>query len=92
MTAPATPCLDKAAVEILNSEEIYAALLELRALDPCGSRYGFLVSGYRLDGHISVEMTVFDRPSRRFHDTIEAALVWQHKQLLEIIAEIEAGV
>ena len=91
MTAPIpTPNLDKAASEELTSSEIMQALRELTALDPDKSRYGFQVLVSALSRTVRITMVVDDKLLWRFSDTIEEALLAQRKDLLEIIAEIEA--
>lgn len=91
MTAPVpTPVLDKAASEDLTSSEIMQALRELTALDPDQRRFGLTIDPQPVsDRHLIAVTTRHGRPSRS-SDTIEDALIWQHVQLLEISAEIEA--
>lgn len=79
-----TPFLDKAASEELTSSEIQSALAELTALDPDQRRFDLHVTKYGVEVYASKPRIA------RHHDSVEDALGWQHDELLEIIAEIEA--
>lgn len=86
MTAPATPMLDKAAVEELTGHEIRAALRELKALDPDGADYGLQIC----NRGACVVSGVWQMPVR-WLPSVEDALIAKRADLLEIAAEIEAG-
>lgn len=85
-----TPMLDKAAVEELTSSEIFAALLELRALDPDQGFYE-LHTHWTHGGQMQASICRSWTRGGRWHSTIEDALVAEHKDLASVIAEIEAA-
>lgn len=89
-TSVSTPMLDKAQSGILNSREIADALRELEKIDPDRRDFGVRLRIFDGDQDEASILAGRRGPGQQFR-TIEAALVAEHKNLLEIIAKIYAG-
>lgn len=89
-TSVSTPMLDKAQSGILNSREIADALRELEKIDPDRRDFGVRLRIFDGDQDEASILAGRRGPGQQFR-TIEAALVAEYNNLLEIIAKIEAS-